>query len=908
MTTVTELVDFFRRLGTASVVHSPEERDGVTKAVEVLKDFEVHLAKVFLEAEPQSCLVYSYSFDNKSTLVSSTTSSALAGVPTVTRKGKLLYELLMQRVVLMRDVAGQGKQVQQLFGEHRLLTSGKDQWHVLGACAEFLPLPRSLGHEGPLVQHVVADRAQLTAVARLLRCRQELFYSEEHGACHSARALEMDLSDFFLFNGCVLHDAQNALKWAIQPYAKGEALQDCHIIMESLRNSATPIFASLSMHLKNAIVVRNAPAAPEDQLAEFWTTVGAPATSLDLLVSIDPWHDGQAMSVNQCVERRPDPLAAVAHCTAILMRWRVFTESRFLSMTTAASGLLGSLAIGLRRLVSLARASPMTSTYHLNGFNRLNSDNVLLMVILTVVGGLINAVHTVLMEDNRLLLHLDAINLTIREELEAAHDRPPFVWQRLASLVDSQQDWQSLRSQALSALHTAAAYLHEKTLQPLTEYPWSLAMGSADSRLSELEALLEAPIEGTACKMWKLLKAGYPRGRLSQVIDMIRQLPFTSLAVEQAHASSAMIKKFHPGLDIDLHLQRTFLHQCRHLFGESSEDKREESLRQAIADKSVPPRPLTARHAFLKDLVATAAKRTPDRCLSQSTMRQLMEMHGTLFESLTPSDVAAYEEEAKQLSHEQKERREGDVQHLFAQLRLWQQRRRQERQGSGAFALGAAKARFSSEELGDLQARLQQCAWSRGDIARKREKALAPPTVPDSHTQAVFTDWSTSFRPPPRPEAALWVKVFCEHRDELQGAILSADPLAEGGPAFRFVYGVQSPRLAVFQEVFENTHPLPVYHPEREEDLMLQAQQWHAWRFSLVLGSYYTHLQLPFEDEEGLYVLQDAYFSDSFDLVCHGLWRPMAAILEVLSTQTQAQGAFRVWACFVKSSSDGARG
>ena len=140
--------------------------------------------------------------------------------------------------------------------------------------------------------------------------------------------------------------------------------------------------------------------------------------------------------------------------------------------------------------------------------------------------------------------------------------------------------------------------------------------------------------------------------------------------------------------------------------------------------------------------------------------------------------------------------------------------------------------------------------------ARKREKALAPPAVPDSHTQAVFTDWSTSFRPPPRPEAALWVKVFCEHRDELQGAILSADPLKEGGPAFRFVCGVQSPRLAVFQEVFEHTHPLPVCHPEREEDLMLQAQQWHAWRFSLVLGSYYTHLQLPFEDEEMSAILE----------------------------------------------------
>ena len=139
----------------------------------------------------------------------------------------------------------------------------------------------------------------------------------------------------------------------------------------------------------------------------------------------------------------------------------------------------------------------MTSTYHLNGFNRLNSDNVLLMVILTVVGGLINAVHT--------SLCVAAIGLAggLTTGLAVAKE-PSTHCVAHCCCISSRED--------LAAAHRVSLELDH---------------GSADSRLSELEALLEAPNEGTACKMWKLLK-GYPRGMLSQVIDMIRQLPFES--------------------------------------------------------------------------------------------------------------------------------------------------------------------------------------------------------------------------------------------------------------------------------------------------------------------------------------------------------------------------------------------
>ena len=134
--------------------------------------------------------------------------------------------------------------------------------------------------------------------------------------------------------------------------------------------------------------------------------------------------------------------------------------------------------------------------------------------------------------------HVETLQLTIREELEAARGRPEFVWRHLAFLVHPEQDWQSLISQCLSSLHTAAGDLHDNTtFRPLSQYPFLLATGRAQDWLFELASMVEAPQEANANKMWRLLAAGYRRAALEKVLDMFRQVPFTTLAVEQVHAS-----------------------------------------------------------------------------------------------------------------------------------------------------------------------------------------------------------------------------------------------------------------------------------------------------------------------------------------------------------------------------------
>ena len=183
-------------------------------------------------------LLYSYSFDATKTMLSTTTSTT-APTGSVLRKGQLAQELLMQRLVLRTPPDLSTDHMRMVFAEPVSLASGKGMWHVFSAACKFAPLPRGLGHKGPLIHHICADRAQLSAVSRLLQGRTRLYY-EKLSSSSSTSALLPEL-DFFLSCGCALHDVHNSLKWALSPYTQAEALKDSHIVLEALRNSHLPL-------------------------------------------------------------------------------------------------------------------------------------------------------------------------------------------------------------------------------------------------------------------------------------------------------------------------------------------------------------------------------------------------------------------------------------------------------------------------------------------------------------------------------------------------------------------------------------------------------------------------------------------------------------------------------------------
>ena len=57
------------------------------------------------------------------------------------------------------------------------------------------------------------------------------------------------LLDLVLGTACGLHDGQNALKWAVAPYAKGSVLKDTHIVIEACRNTMSALVGHVGMFI-----------------------------------------------------------------------------------------------------------------------------------------------------------------------------------------------------------------------------------------------------------------------------------------------------------------------------------------------------------------------------------------------------------------------------------------------------------------------------------------------------------------------------------------------------------------------------------------------------------------------------------------------------------------------------------
>ena len=228
-------------------IESSEEAS-VFKIVEVLKHFFRQRALSLVREAGHQPLLYVYAADATSLLCRSESQSMLEG-SLVRRRGRALLELLMQRGVLKTVSAAGVHSSATLFAEPCPLTDGKTAWNLFAAASKFFPVLKSAGHRGISLTQIVADRAVMVPLQRTLHQREEAFFMPAHNSnAGEAAGLERLLS-WHIATGCAAHDAQNALKWALAPYATVDLLRDLHIIVEALRNSFSASRATLGLSL-----------------------------------------------------------------------------------------------------------------------------------------------------------------------------------------------------------------------------------------------------------------------------------------------------------------------------------------------------------------------------------------------------------------------------------------------------------------------------------------------------------------------------------------------------------------------------------------------------------------------------------------------------------------------------------
>jgi len=151
--------------------------------------------------------------------------------PQVTRKGRVLHEVLLQRGFLKTQSTSGEEQIATMISDVLTLAAGKKAWNLFTAAAHCPPLARKVGHKGTIVQHFCADRAIFTALDRKLRQRSEAYYAEGAGPELGADGLLLQLADWAVGIGCACHDAQNTFKWSLRKYASPGDLRGLHIVM-----------------------------------------------------------------------------------------------------------------------------------------------------------------------------------------------------------------------------------------------------------------------------------------------------------------------------------------------------------------------------------------------------------------------------------------------------------------------------------------------------------------------------------------------------------------------------------------------------------------------------------------------------------------------------------------------------
>ena len=863
-----ELQHLYCTHGLASEVFPTSQTKVIAQLVETLKHFQKVCRDQFVQDNAAAPLLCSYSFDATRTMLS-TTQSSKAPAGAVLRKGQLSQELLMQRLVLRVPPSLATENVLMVFAEPVSLGSGKGMWHVFSAACKFAPLPRSLGHKGPLLQHVCADRAQLSAVSRLLQGRSRLYY--ESLSTSSAPAALLSELDFFLSCGCGLHDVHNSLKWALSPYTQGEVLKDSHIVLEALRNSHLPLILSVPSFLESSLSIRSEPTS-ESATRQFWSLMGVEASHLELFVNRDPHYSEGVLSVNGTLDEDFSALMEEASaCVMILLQFQAWSDSRFGSMTVGAKRLVAALSVGLESIVEASKSCPLTSSYHLNGFFRLNSKLRRFFVVTAIAGGLTLELSNIIMADDRLLLHQSEFKDCLSDEIFFVHGLEDSVWQRLCAIAKTEDSWRMLRSEVLNAVHVAAGYVTDKIVSQWQEYPWRLAALPPEQALAELREARQPPDNAVALQIWRLMQVGYSDEKLHTLLQLMRHTSWSTLNVEQAHGSSATVRTFHPSMSLDMHLMRAYLHQCRHLFTTSLEEKREQKLvvrREGLLQKRTPR--ITARQAYFQQCVRQLQLTVGHTSLSPSVLRVLMQQHVHQFRRLTVAQLRAYEGEAALMTEQKKQQLQEDLAYVDSQLRIHRMR---SAEALATYGLPnfASSVKLSAGDLGKLFTAWTMNSWTPSSIRSLRSAACEPSEAPPDPVSEKFSAAAQALQLTKRADPPEWVKVLCEYREALQGLILLPE-VADGSVAYRFLFASQNPRFAVFQNlvVAKSAKPELPLMEDGWPHLFQYVDAYVPWTFQLLPCEYSKHVQLPDLEPHQIYVLEDGLYVEQSQLHCYG--------------------------------------
>ena len=861
------------------------DASGLLRLEQLVEGLKAHLqAKVslFMKRHQHNAILVCYSADATPVLVASTSKMSSASLGSTRRSGRQLIEFLMQKSFYKSFSVSGAMDMTVVLKDPLPLSEGKRGWNMFTAAAEFQPLLRRAGHPSTCLQHMCADRAVFSSLDRHLRGRQGAFYDPAHGPDHGRAAPLLNNTDWMLSSPCAVHDAHNGLKWGLDAVTESTTLEDLHIAVESLRNSFAAVRAHITPFLQRRLRFHNPPLEASDGDCALWVLLGLEADWVEVIMGLNPlWKDGW-LFVNDVVEPESTSLEQVSHLIFHLMRWRQFTQSRWASLGASCRALLASLLLGLTEIVSITRDNPHVSDYHLGGFERL-SEHVMRFAIVCAAGAYpIENFIQCMLHDDRLLRRLSTLEEDLQEEVHYLEHLPADTWSRFASLLADGSPG-TLQSGVLHVAHVSIAYLHEKTLAPAREYPWSLCVGNIDFNIHQLAVKATPPEEAVAAKIWHLSRVGFPQAQLHEALLLMREVPWSTQGVERSHGSIASVHKFHPQYGFSTLAARAMLHQSRALFQQAPEaealQKKEAQLAKLQRSLS---RSVSARNVFLAEVMsANEASSSFDGEGRALGPHDVVRLSHRLYEQLDVRAKLRYEALALEATSARRASLLQTQDQLTQTYLLDEARQRQEQQAEGLLNT-LASCRFSDGDFASMAEFVADEGLKGQALQALRRRAVQAPAEPPPHVQQVFKE---AFEREDAAEEVVqpdWIKTVCRHRELFaRTAFFPADTVENIHEGYLLLVAFQSPLKAVFLKISVRFPVLGLSVDARGKHTSAEwCENWFQWEF--IYDSLQCVSSAEVEDPSEILILEHLDFIGQTRLVSDMQLRNLGWTLQTL--------------------------
>ena len=289
------------------------------------------------------------------------------GGATVHRQGGQAEEFLVERA-FVHTFGAQWEVCSTYIGrDPRPLSLGKSTWHIFSALVQFFPMLEKIRvAAGISIYHFCFDHALLSAMKTKLFQRHTLFQetiaSGDVLLDTSGFAVHVPQLFWLVVQGCALHDAHNALKWSLKAVLGdvAEVTKGLHIAIESVRNAYALLQLRVPIFLTTHLRLDDGSDYDQQALYSEWANLGLDSHLAELVAELHlRWHS-QSKKLLVAAKHASD-LGLVEKISFVLlsvMKFRRFTESRWLTIGESCRTMVCALLLGLESLVELTPRGP----------------------------------------------------------------------------------------------------------------------------------------------------------------------------------------------------------------------------------------------------------------------------------------------------------------------------------------------------------------------------------------------------------------------------------------------------------------------------------------------------------------------------------------------------------------------